>query len=328
MKTHDIVFASRPSLLVSEISCYGNTDVAFAPYGEYWRQLRKICTLELLSAKRVQSFRTIREEEVSDLCKWIALQAGSPINLTEKLSMTNNDIMARAALGKKTNDKATFIATVKESVKFFSVFHMVDVYPSIKFFHLISRSKRKIEKLHHQSDRIIGNIIEERKRANAAKINEGEKHEDLLDVLLKLQGGAGSLELPLTTDNIKSVLVEMFGAGTETSTIVVDWAMVEMLKNPRVLNKAQDEVRQVFDGKHHVNESYFDELKYLKMVIKETLRIHPPAPLLLPRESRERCEINGYEIPAKTRVLVNVWAIGRDPKYWEDAESFKTREIS
>ncbi|GFP89553.1 premnaspirodiene oxygenase [Phtheirospermum japonicum] len=321
LKTHDIVFAARPSLLVAEISCYGNTDVAFAPYGEYWRQLRKICTLELLSARRVLSFRQIREDEVSGLCKWIAMQAGSPINLTQRLGMTNNDIIARAALGNKTNDKSEFISVVRESVKFFSVFHSFDAYPSIKLFRLISASKRKIEKLHRQSDRIIGKIINERKRDNFARIDKGEKQNDLLDVLLEIQG-AGSLDLPLTIDNIKAVLVEMFGAGTETSTVVVDWAMAEMLRNPRVLQKAQDEVRQVFDGKQNLSESYIDELKYLKLVIKETLRLHPPTPLI-PRESRDRCEINGYEITAGTRVLVNAFAIGRDPEYWEDAKKFK-----
>ncbi|KAK6156284.1 hypothetical protein DH2020_010532 [Rehmannia glutinosa] len=294
LKTRDIIFANRPSLLVTEIGGYGNTDIAFSPYGDYWRQLRKICTSELLSPGRVKSFQPIREEEVS----------GQPF--------------------KKSDEKDTVIAIFKEYVKLSSAFHMVDVYPSIKFFyHLISRSKRRIEKLHKELDRIIGNIIEDRKRANVVRINEGEiKHDqDLLDVLLKVQR-IGSLELLLTTDNIKSVLVDMFSAGTETSAIVVDWAMVEMLKNPTILNKAQDEVRQVFDDKRCVDESYFDELKYLKLVIKETLRLHPPTPFVL-RESREPCTINGYEIPARTRVLVNIWAIGRDPEYWEDAESFK-----
>ncbi|KAL8557647.1 hypothetical protein ACS0TY_004926 [Phlomoides rotata] len=97
-----------------------------------------------------------------------------------------------------------------------------------------------------------------------------------------------------------------------------------MLKNPRVLIKAQDEVRSVFDGKNGVvDESYFNELNYQKLVTKQTLRLHPPGPLLLLRESRERCEIYGYEIPARSWILVNAWAMGRDPKYWEDAESFK-----
>ncbi|KAK6156403.1 hypothetical protein DH2020_010651 [Rehmannia glutinosa] len=123
-------------------------------------------------------------------------------------------------------------------------------------------------------------------------------------------------------DDVFDMSDELFGAGTETSTVIVDWVMVELLKNPRVLQKAQDEVRNVFDGKHCVDESYIDELNYIKLVIKETLRIHPPTPLI-PRITREHCEINGYDIPAKTWVVVNTWPIGRDPKYWEDAEIFK-----
>ncbi|KAL0310954.1 UNVERIFIED_CONTAM: cytochrome [Sesamum angustifolium] len=96
-----------------------------------------------------------------------------------------------------------------------------------------------------------------------------------------------------------------------------------MLKHPRILKKAQDEVRQVFDKKGCVDEVYIHELKYLKCVIKESLRMHPPIPLLLPRECHDRCAIDGYEIPAKTRVMVNAWALGRDPEYWKEAESFK-----
>lgn len=114
----------------------------------------------------------------------------------------------------------------------------------------------------------------------------------------------------------------MFTAGIETSSTVVDWAMAEMLRNSRVLEKAQDEVWDVFKNGGFVDESKFDELNYLKLVIKETLRMHPPAPLLLPRVNSERCEIHGYEIPAKTRVMVNAWAIGRDPKHWKEPNSF------
>lgn len=88
------------------------------------------------------------------------------------------------------------------------------------------------------------------------------------------------------------------------------------------MKKAQDEVRQVFDSKGYVTEEELHQLKYVKLVIEETLRLHAPAPLLIPRMSSERCEINGYEIQAKTRVMVNAWAMGRDSKYWKDAEKF------
>jgi cytochrome P450 len=115
----------------------------------------------------------------------------------------------------------------------------------------------------------------------------------------------------------------MFAAGTETSSGVVLWTMSEIVKNPKVMGEAQAEVRRVFDKNGYVDETDMHQLIYLKSVIKETFRLHPIIPLLVPRESRERCQINGYEIPAKTRVIVNAWAIGRDPKYWVEPESFK-----
>ncbi|KAL1537170.1 salviol synthase-like [Salvia divinorum] len=285
LKANDVVFASRPSLLAPEINCYGNTDIAFAPYGDYWRQLRKICSLQIFTAKRVLSFRQIREEEVSELCKSVALNAGSAINLTEKVGATNLDIMR-----------------LRNS----------SLASTLRLLRVFSGMRRKIMKHHEQLNRILDSIIEERKKA---KGNDADGDRDLLDVLLRLQGD-GSLQIPLTTDNIKSVLMD--GAGVESSTTATDWAMAEMLKNPRVLKKAQDEVRAVFDGQNQVDESRFHELKYLKLVIKETLRLHTPGPLLLPRESREHCVIENYQIQAKTWVLVNAWAIGRDPEHWED----------
>ncbi|GFP96415.1 premnaspirodiene oxygenase [Phtheirospermum japonicum] len=330
MRTHDITFASRPPLLLADDSSFGSKSIALAPYGEYWRQMRKICSLELLTTKRVLSFRTIREEEVLDLCKWIALHQGQKINLTERISSVNNDTMVRASVGKKIAEKVKFIATISEAVEFLSIFRIADAYPSIKFLPVISGVRRKIDGLQRQLDKMMASIVEERIRDNInnnnISNNVGEnKQEDLLDVLLNIQSDE-SLEVPLTCNNIKFILAEMFSAGTTTSTTIVDWAMAEMLKNPEILKKAQDEVRRVFDGKGgtgRVDESRFDELKYLRIVIKETLRMHPAAPLLVPRASRERCEINGYEIPAKTWVLFNAWAIGRDPEYWEDAERFK-----
>lgn len=115
----------------------------------------------------------------------------------------------------------------------------------------------------------------------------------------------------------------MFGGGTDTTSTLMDWVMAELMRNPRVMEKVQKEVRMTFKEMGKVDERGIGELTYLKSVVKETLRLHPPTPLLVPRECREKCEINGYEMPLKARVIVNAWAIGRDLEYWVDPETFK-----
>ncbi|XWS09696.1 hypothetical protein CRYUN_Cryun39dG0011300 [Craigia yunnanensis] len=120
----------------------------------------------------------------------------------------------------------------------------------------------------------------------------------------------------------------MFGAGSETSATTIEWAMSELLKNPELKKKAQNEVRGVFDENGGVIEERIHELKFLRSIIKETLRLHPPAPLLIPRECSENCVINGYHIPAKTKVITNASAIQRDPCYWKEAEEFRPERFS
>ncbi|KAL5549561.1 hypothetical protein UlMin_004792 [Ulmus minor] len=325
MKTHDIIFANRPFLLAIQILIYDSTNIAFSPYGYYWRQLRKICTMELLSQKRVQSFRSIREEEISNLVKGIQLSEGSQINLSERILSLSYGITARAAFGKKCKHEKEFISIVKEASKVTAGFCVADMYPSIKILQHFSGLRKKLEKLHREVDSILGNIIDEH-REKMMKVKQdgdgvGDVEEDLVEVLLKLQK-SGDLDHPLTDNNIKAVLVDMFSAGSETSSTAIGWAISELLKNPKEMEKAQEEVRRVYLGKTSIDETYIHELKFLRSVIKETLRLHPPVPLLLPRESSQSCVIEGYEIPAKTKVIVNGWAIGRDPKRWKEAEKF------
>ncbi|KAK7299950.1 hypothetical protein RJT34_10781 [Clitoria ternatea] len=316
MKTHDLNFANRPNILSSNIISYNASNIVFSPHGDYWRQLRKICTVELLTSKRVQSFWSIREEEVSELVKKIGTCEGSIFNLTQNLFPMTYGIVARAAFGKRSRYQQVFIEKIEEQLKLMGGFSVADLYPSSRVLRMMA--KGKIEKLHREVDRVLQDIIDEhRKRRNS----DYEGEEDLVDVLLRFQQDS---EYSLTDDNIKAVIQDMFIGGGETSSATVEWGMSEMLRNPRVMGEAQAEVRRVFDNnKGHVDETELHHLTYLKSVIKETLRLYPSVPLLVPRESRERCQINGYEIPAKTRVIINAWAIGRDPKYWAEAESFK-----
>ncbi|KAL4271455.1 hypothetical protein GQ457_13G001590 [Hibiscus cannabinus] len=317
MKTHDIIFASRPSVLSTTILSYNARDVAFAPYGDYWRQLRKICVLEMLSLKRVQSFTPIREEEVSKLVREISSKAGSQVNLSDMLYFLTYEIVSRTAFGGKYKEKDEFEILFREVLRFGAGFNVADLFPSAKLLEYITGLRPKLERLHQNLDRIFESVINEHK---ASKGIEGES-EDLVDVLLNLQEN-GDQEFPLTTDNIKAVIMDVFIAGSDTSFTTLEWAMSELLKNPRVMQKAQAEVRQVFNRKGNVDSEGLHELEYLKLVISETLRLHPPLPLLLPRECSEACKINGYDIPVKSRVIINAWAIGRNSEYWNEAERF------
>ncbi|XP_020239682.1 cytochrome P450 71D9 [Cajanus cajan] len=317
MKTHDHIFASRPHVLAAEIMDYNFKGVAFTPYGDYWRQMKKIMTLELLSSKRVQSFQPIREEVLTDFIKWIATKEGESFNITKEMTSTVFTITARTALGNKCRHHQKLISVVKEATIISGGFDLGDLYPSAKWLQHMSGLKPKLEKLHQQADQIMQQIINEHRESKSRATEEqGEEVDEvLLDVLLKQ-------EFCLGDDSIKAVIWDIFGGGSDTSSATITWAMAEMIKNPRTMEKVQAEVRKVFDKEGKPNGSCMENLKYLKSVVSETLRLHPPGPLLLPRECRQACEINGYHIPMKSKIIVNAWAIARDQNVWTEAERF------
>ncbi|KAF9588458.1 hypothetical protein IFM89_010217 [Coptis chinensis] len=323
MKTHDVVFADRPGNLISKtLLSIDYQGVIISPYGEYWRQLKKIYVVELLSAKRVQSSWSLREEEVRNLVEEIYRMAASPVNLTKKFSSLSYDIISRTAFGKKCKEKEMFISLMKKVMELAGGFEIGDLFPSLKFLRGISGTSLELQKITQKIDTIFNDIVNEhRENRIRVKAKLGEIEEDLIDVLLRLEE-ENDFEFAIDNNNIKAVIFDIAIAGTDTSSTTIEWAMSEIMRNPEVMEKAQDEVRRVLNGRERVNQSDISELQYLKSVVKETLRLHPPAPLLLPRESRERCQIDRYEVPPGTRVIVNAWAMGRDPEYWSDAESF------
>lgn len=115
----------------------------------------------------------------------------------------------------------------------------------------------------------------------------------------------------------------MFAAGTDTTYTVLEWAMSELLRHPTIMKKVQNEVRGIARGKPSIAEADLQEMHYLKALIKETLRLYPPIPLLVPRESTQDVKIKGYDIAAGTLVFTNAWAIGRHPALWDEPEEFR-----
>ncbi|PNX55852.1 cytochrome p450 71d11-like protein [Trifolium pratense] len=207
LKTHDVIFASRPKLLAIEILLYGYTDIAFSPHGNYWRQLRKICTMELFSQKRVNSFQPIREEEFTNLIKKIDSQQRSPVNITQLVVSSTFAIISRAAFGDKY--KVQEFASLGKGESIAGGFEIAELFPSAKWLPRVSGYKNKLERMHREIDQILENIIIEHKEANSkAKEGQGEREEDFVDVLLKFQdSNDGDQDICLTDNNIKAIIM-------------------------------------------------------------------------------------------------------------------------
>ena len=114
----------------------------------------------------------------------------------------------------------------------------------------------------------------------------------------------------------------MFVGGTDTTSTTLEWLMAELLKTPSTMKRAREEVRRVVGKKSRIDLNDINQMNYLKCVIKETLRLHPPVPLMVPRETTNSVKLGGYDIPPKTRVYVNAWAVHRDPEVWDRPEEF------
>ncbi|GMH01230.1 hypothetical protein Nepgr_003069 [Nepenthes gracilis] len=323
MKTYDLPFSSRPQLFSAKWLFYGSTDIVFSPYGSYWRHIRKICILELLSTKRVESFGFARAEEVSRLIHRIEVDSSPRIvNLSEKLRLYANDVLCRVVLGRNFSEggdynRHGFQSMLEDYQELLGGFSVGDFFPSMEFIHTITGHKSRLKKTFQRFDKFFDELIEERLDPGRNKTRE----KDLLDVLLDVHKD-GSSEMPLTMNNVKAILLDMFAAGTDTTFIVLDWTMTELIMNPRVMKQAQAEVRSIIPQREQVSEKDLHQFDYLKAIIKETFRLHPPVPVLVPRESIQDVAIDDFEIPGKTRVFVNVWEIGRDPKSWENPEEF------
>ncbi|PIA51587.1 hypothetical protein AQUCO_01100443v1 [Aquilegia coerulea] len=322
LKTHDLDFCSRPSLAGPKRLSYNFLDIAFVPYGEYWKEMRKICVLELFSAKKVQSFRFVREEEVAHMIKSISASSSSPVNLTEKLFSLKMNHICRVAFGKKNrgrdSDNENFHEMFIEAINLHGSFTATDFFPYFGWIiDVFTGHSRRLEKCFHAFDTFYQQVIDEHLDPQRTK----PEQEDIIDVLIRLQNEQSGA-LNLTVSHIKSILKDIFLGGVDTGASTMVWGMTELARKPEVMKKVQEEIRNCVGNKGMLEESDIDNLEYFKMVVKETFRMHPPTIFLIPRECMNHCKINGYDIYPKTRVLVNVWAIGRSSEYWENPDEF------
>ncbi|KAF8018538.1 hypothetical protein BT93_H3423 [Corymbia citriodora subsp. variegata] len=337
LKTHDRVFANRPQLIAAQYLSFGCSDVTFSSYGPYWRQARKICVTELLSPKRVGSFQLVREEEMARLLGVLRSLSGLEVDMSKVFFGLANDVLCRVAFGKRfitesseEGEKNHLVRVLTEAQDLLAGFSMGDFFPRWGWVNWVTGLERRLQNnlvsLRGVCDEIIGEHVKKRER-RIMSIDADDDREDLLDVLMSIQ--QEDLEVPITDDNLKALVLivistqDMFVAGTDTTAATLEWTMTELARNPRVMKKAQEEVRRNAPTSDKLWERHLHELHYLKAVIKETMRLHPPVPLLVPRESMDRCMLDGYEVAARTRVLINAYALGRDGESWNQPLEFR-----
>jgi cytochrome P450 len=218
LREKDLSLASRPSLLGSEIICYGNRDIAFAPYGDYWRSLRKMCTVELLNASKVRQFAAIRDSETMSLVREIRCAAAAttggaeaePVNLGGLLLSCSNSITGRAAFGNRCSSelKADFLSAISVVISNISGFCVSDLFPSLRFMDALTGTKRRLWRAHQQLEDVFGRIISdgEVRREERMGTTAGEDDDDLLSVMLRIRD-EGGFEIPINNTNIKGIIL-------------------------------------------------------------------------------------------------------------------------
>ncbi|XP_043717132.1 trimethyltridecatetraene synthase-like [Telopea speciosissima] len=327
LKTYDLKFASRPKTAAGKHTTYNYSDITWSPYGPYWRQARKMCLMELFSAKRLESYEYIRVEETRELLTGLFAAVGEPVSLKDHLSNVSLNVISRMVLGKKYLDESTTsIITPEEFKKMLDelfllngVMNIGDWIPWIDFLDLHGYVKR-MKVLSKKFDWFLEHVIDEHKERMKGVENYVAK--DMVDVLLQLAEDP-DLEVNLHRNGVKAFTQDLIAGGTESSAVTVEWALSELLKKPEIFKKASEELDRVIGKDRWVEEKDIPNLPYIEAIVKETMRMHPVAPMLVPRIAREDCEIGGYDIQEGTRVLVNTWTIGRDPELWEAPDEFR-----
>ncbi|KAG7025244.1 Isoflavone 2'-hydroxylase [Cucurbita argyrosperma subsp. argyrosperma] len=323
---NDVVFANRPDFAVSKCLSYNHTTLGAAPYGDHWRKLRRVSALEILSANRLNTNSAIRRDEVRRLVNKLSQCSRDDFARVEFKSMVKEltlNITMRMVAGKRyygeetdeSSEARTFRAIVDELFEFMLAQYPADFLPILKYIDIQGFMKRA-KKLIKRVDAFWQGIVDEH-RTN--QIHNQEMENSMVAHFLKLQESQPQY---YTDDIIKGLILTMVLGGSDTTAVTIEWAMSNLLNHPTVLKKARAELETQL-GDQLLEESEVPKLSYLRCIVLETLRLYPAGPLLLPHKSSADCTLSGYDVPRDTILLVNAWAIHRDPTLWEDPTSFR-----
>ncbi|CAN1126470.1 Cytochrome P450 84A1 [Linum perenne] len=348
LKSQDNIFSNRPTNIAINYLTYDRSDMAFANYGPFWRQMRKISVMKLFSRRRDESWESVRDEIDSMVQTVAANPTGNPINVGELIFTFTMNLTYRAAFGTSNNNKGQmeeFIKILQEFSRLFGAFNIADFIPFLGWMDPQGLFPRMVN-ARSSLDKFIDQIMDDHllKKKNTSTQEDLVPNPDMVDELLAFYQN-DNVDQPttkpisdsttstttsstkLTKHNIKAIIMDVMFGGTETVASVIEWAMAELLKSPDDLKRVQQELSNVVGFNRHVEERDLDKLTFLKCILKETLRLHPPIPLLL-HETAEDTEVSGYFIPKRSRVMVNAYAIARDPNSWVNPNQFNPARFS
>ncbi|KAK4585349.1 hypothetical protein RGQ29_022849 [Quercus rubra] len=318
-------FADRP-IKQSAKSLMFSRAIGFAPNGTYWRLLRKIASSHLFAPRRILAHEPKRQLECAAMLSNIGTEqklSGTVLLRKHLQAASLNNIMG-SVFGKRYDTETAQDSEeldelkdmVQEGFELLGAFNWSDYLPWLSNFYDPFRIKERCAKLVPRVRKLVRDIIEEHRAAGPRSLSDNA---DFVDVLLSLEG-----EEKLQEDDMVAVLWEMIFRGTDTTALLTEWVMAELILHPEVQEKLYKEIESAV-GNKAVTDADVAGLPYLQSVVKETLRVHPPGPLLSwARLSTSDVQLsNGMLIPAKTTAMVNMWAITHDPKVWEDPLEFK-----
>ncbi|KAL7604964.1 hypothetical protein Lser_V15G18363 [Lactuca serriola] len=335
--TNDKAFASRPKTEATKIMAYNYAVFGLAPYGDYWRNMRKMVVSEVLSQRRVEMVGHIRASEVRASIKdlydgWVKNKRSENSDMV-KVEMSRwfgnliLNIMVRIISGKRfsPNDEegVQFQVVVRKFFELMGAFVVADFIPYLNYLD-VDGYKKVMKNTAKDLDNIFDRWLKEHKQENKS-IKQHEGNQDFMHVLISILQGASEDEFPGFDHDtiIKATCLQLLVAGVDTTSVTITWALALLLNNPKALETAQDEIDEHVGRERVVEESDLKKLVYLEAIIKETLRLYPAGPLSVPHELLEDSIVGGYNIQKGTRLLVNLWKMQRDPNIWSDPTEFK-----
>jgi cytochrome P450 len=319
-KTNDIAFANRPSFAFSDSLPYGNYGFITAPYGDYWRFIKKLSMTEFLSARQVEQSRAVRHEEIVSFLlealesakKQQAFDVGA-----ELMKLANNStcrLMMSIRCSEERDEAERIRKLVKESIEVSAKVMLGDVLGPLRILTFWLYGRKAID-LTLSYDEILERVLQQHEESPQ------KENEDLMDMLLKVYQD-DKAEFKITRTHLKAFLLDLFIGGTSTSAEAMQWTIAELINHPDVFNKVREEIKYVVGSTRLVEDSDVPNLPYLQAVVKEAIRLHPPAPVVI-KECLQDCKIKDFDILEKTMVAINLYTIMRDAKIWDYPNDFR-----